>query len=113
MRVSRRVSHVTIGLDTSVVVRMLVGLPVAQAKLARTRLERALEEAEAVLVCDLVVAEAHFALQHHYGVPKDAARELLLSFLESGVVSAEPKQAVSALRQARGAGLVDRLIHAR
>jgi len=103
----------TIGLDTSVVVRLLVGLPEAQALRARARLERALEENETVLVSDLVLAEAYFALHYHYAVPKAAARALLLRFAESGTVVVDPPEASLAFRAARGAGLVDRLIHSR
>ena len=99
-----------IALDTSVVVRLLVGLPKAQAEAARRRLERALDDGEAVLVADIVLAEAYFALQHHYDVPKDEARDLLHRFARSGVVSVDPPQAIRALRPSRGAGVVDRLI---
>lgn len=102
-----------IGLDTSVVVRLLVGLPQAQARAARRRLERATEEAEAVLVSDLVVAEAYHALQHHYGVPKAEARSLLLQFVQSGVVRLEPRASIPALAAPGGPGVVDRLIHLR
>ena len=59
-----------IGLDTSVVVRLLVGEPQNIARATRRRLERAVEAGERVLVSDLVIAEAYFALQHHYGIPK-------------------------------------------
>jgi predicted nucleic acid-binding protein len=104
---------VAIGLDTSVVVRLLVGLPASQAKVARTRLERALDDGESVLVADTVIAEAYFALQHHYDVPKSEARDILHRFATSGVVSVAPEEAVRALRPARGAGIVDRLVHER
>jgi predicted nucleic acid-binding protein len=104
---------VSIGIDTSIVIRLLVGEPIAQARIARARLERALEERETVLVCDLVIGEAYFALHHHYGVPKEEARQLLLEFVTSGVVEADPPEAVHALAKSRGAGLVDRLVHAR
>lgn len=102
-----------IGLDTSVVMRLLIGLPADQARLARRRLEQAIEAAEAVLVSDLVIAEAYHALHYHYEVPKSEASELLSRFLESGVVSPEPSSSVRAFGQRGGAGLVDRLIHER
>lgn len=102
-----------IGLDTSVVVPLLVGLPEAQALAARHRLERAAIENEPVFVADLVVAEAYFALQHHYRVPKGQARALLSRFLNAGVVQLDPGGALPALAISAGAGLVDRLIHAR
>jgi predicted nucleic acid-binding protein len=52
-----------LGLDTSMVVRLLVGLPEAQAQAARIRLERAVDTGEPVLVSDLVLAETYHALQ--------------------------------------------------
>ena len=102
-----------IGLDTSVVVRLLVGRPPLQAAAARRRLEQAFETAEPVIVTDLAIAEAYFALQHHYGVPKSEARALLLRFLQSGLVRADPTETADALAPRAGAGLVDRLLHAR
>lgn len=103
----------TLGRDTSVVVRLLVGLPEAHAEVARRRLERAVETGEVVLVTDLVIADAYHALHHHYGVPKSEARLLLRRFVESGVVRPEPAEARAALSMTGGAGVVDRLIHAR
>lgn len=103
----------TIGLDTSVVVRLLIGVPETLARAAQHRLERATEEGETVLVSDIVVAEAYHALQYHYAVPKAEARSLLRKFVESGVVRLEPSASAAALAAKGGAGLVDRLIHAR
>ena len=102
-----------LGLDTSVVVRLLVGLPEGLAKKARRRLEHAIEAGEKVFVSDLVIAEAYFALQHHYGVPKTRARALLRQFVDSGVVEADPPTLATDLAPATGAGLVDRLVHSR
>jgi predicted nucleic acid-binding protein len=104
---------VAIGLDTSVVVRLLVGVPEGQARTARRRLEHAIERGESVIVCDLVIAEAYYALQFHYDVPKAEARRMLLRFVRSGVVTLEPREAEEVLDAAAGAGLMDRLIHAR
>src|SRR5437764_854327 len=69
-----------IGLDTSVVVRLLIGLPEAQARTARRRLELAVERRERVVVSDLVLAETYHALQHHYRMPKREARSILHRF---------------------------------
>ncbi len=102
-----------IGLDTSVVVRLLVGAPEAQARAARRRLEHAIERGESVIVCDLVIAEAYYALQFHYHVPKAEARSMLTRLMRSGVVTLEPREAEEVLGATSGAGLVDRLIHAR
>ena len=103
----------TIAFDTTVVLRLLTGEPAAQARLARQRLERAHREGETVLVTDLVIAECYFALQHHYGVPKARARAALLAMVSSGTVTPSPREALTVLEPAPGAGLVDRLIHAR
>jgi predicted nucleic acid-binding protein len=102
-----------IGLDTSVVVRLLVGLPESQARVARRRLEGAVEAGEPVVVSDLVIAEVYHALQHHYEVPKTQARAILRRFVGSGIVRLEPHEAFGALEVTAGAGLVDRLIHLR
>ena len=102
-----------IGLDTSVVVRLLVGEPQNMARAARRRLERAVEAGERVLISDLVIAEAYFALQNHYSIPKAQARTLLRQFVESGVVEADPTTISSDLQPAPGAGLVDRFVHSR
>jgi hypothetical protein len=71
------------------------------------------KQAERVLVCDLVIAEAYFALQHHYGIPKARVRALLRQFVESGVVETDPATLSSDLQPALGAGLVDRFVHSR
>lgn len=102
-----------VGLDTSVVVRLLSGLPQKQSLAAKERLERALDEGDLVLVTDLAVAEAYHALHHHYGVPKPEARGILLRFVTSGVVAPDPRSSLTALSETGGAGMVDRLIHAR
>jgi predicted nucleic acid-binding protein len=95
-----------------VVVRLLSGEPPNVARAAARRLEAAAEAGERVVVCDLVVVEAYHALHHHYGVPQPEARALLHRFLVSGVVHPEPVEMVPALT-ATGAGLADRVIHAR
>jgi predicted nucleic acid-binding protein len=101
---------VTIGLDTSVVVRLLTGEPPAAARAAARRLEAAAEAGERVVVCDLVAIETYHALHHHYGVPQRDARALLHRFLVSGVVEPEPVEMVPALT-ATGGGRT--AIHAR
>jgi hypothetical protein len=61
---------VRLGLDTSVLVRLLTGLPEEQASVARNAIERALASGDEVVVADLVLAETCFAQQFHDGVPK-------------------------------------------
>lgn len=101
----------TIGLDTSVVLRLLVGEPVKQFEAARARLGSAHAAGEMVVVTDLVVAEAWHALHHHYGVPKDEARRALRGLVTSRLVELMPASSLPALDDAPGAALVDRLIH--
>ncbi len=103
----------TLGLDTSVVLRLLTGLPANQSRKAHERLRSAHQRGEKILVTDIVLAEAYFALQHHYGVAKAAARAALHAMATSGVVEVDPPSAVAVLAPATGARLVDRLVHAR
>jgi predicted nucleic acid-binding protein len=103
---------VAIGLDTSVVLRLLTGEPRSQVAMARRRIERAIITGETVVVTDLVVAETFYALRHHYRVPETVARDRLREFLDSGVAHVDPVGAAEALvplAQGR-AGLVDHLI---
>ena len=79
-----------IGLDTSVVLRLLIGEPRAQAEVARRRIERALIAGEKVIATDLVVAEAFYALRHHYDVPQTVAVSRLQEFFSAGVAQVNP-----------------------
>ena len=103
----------TVGLDTSVLLRLLLGKPAAEARVARERLEAAHERGETILVTDLAMAETYFALHYHYGVAKADARASLRAMATSRVVTLSPPEAIWALESSTGAGLVDRLIHAR
>ncbi len=105
----------TVGLDTSVVLRLLVGKPPEQTAAAVGFLDSVHRLGGRVVVSDLVVAEAYFALQFHYGVSKADALESLASMFSTGEIGA-PGKAGSVLAQ-RGLatakpGMVDRLIHA-
>jgi predicted nucleic acid-binding protein len=104
-----------IGLDTSVVLRLLVGDPPDQARVALETVQDAAAAGRLCLVSDLVVAEAYFALHAHYGVPKKEAVTTLRDFLRSDLVQPEGA-ALEALeataRASRKLGFLDRLIHA-
>ncbi len=103
-----------LALETSVVIRLLIGEPAEQAAAAQRRLEQAVDDGIDVLLTDLAVAEAYHALQYHYDVPKHEAREMLSALLTSGVVEPEPAGLAGVLVASRtGAGMVDRLIHHR
>jgi len=103
-----------LGLDTSVVVRLLIGLPEDQALVAKGRLARATDRGEPIVVTDLAVAEAYFALRHHYGVPEREARAAMVQFLDSGVATSDPPDLGKIVARApKGVGFVDQLIHVR
>jgi predicted nucleic acid-binding protein len=104
-----------VGLDTSVLLRLLTGEPAPLAALAARRVEASLVAGDTVLVSDLVVSEAYFALQHHFGLSKAQAIGALRDFLrQSGVVAAGAAHDILATPNLAAAqpGLVDRLIHA-
>ncbi|MSU20702.1 MAG: type II toxin-antitoxin system VapC family toxin [Pedosphaera sp.] len=102
------------GLDTSVVLRLLLGQPTDQAARAVGFLDELSREDRRAVVSDLVAAEVYFALQHHYGVTKqDALTGLRRLFADDEI---EPLGAVGhglatdGLASAKP-GFVERLIH--
>jgi len=106
-----------VGLDTSVVLRLLTGEPPRQADRAMELVGELRQADRPVLVSDLVVAEAYYALHAHYDVPKRKALAALLDLLESELVAPEPGGcSLATLRTAVSAsarpGFVDRLLHA-
>lgn len=102
------------GLDTSVVVRLLIGEPAAQAKRAQAFLDELFEAGDKACVSDLVVSEVYFALQYHYDVPKEEALESLRLMFDSqeiiGTGTAPSVLKTENLAKAKP-GFVDRLIH--
>jgi predicted nucleic acid-binding protein len=103
-----------LGLDTSVVLRLLTAEPEAQAREAIRWLRQARAAGDTPVVSDLVASEVYFALQHHFGVPKAEALRQLALFLASGDVRAGGvATAVLATPRLASAkpGFVDRLIH--
>jgi len=104
-----------IGLDTSVVLRLLTGEPEAQARLALAEVQTLTTRGVSLFVSDLVTSEVYFALQYHYAVPKVEALSILAQFFaESGVQALGAAAAVLSVRGLAKAnpGFVDRLIHA-
>lgn len=101
-------------LDTSVVVRLLIGEPAAQYQAALAFLQGQVAARTAVHVDDLVLAEAYFALQAFYQMPKKDALEALSLFVEHSGVTVGPV-AAKVLAQPNLASakpdFVDRLIH--
>lgn len=103
------------GLDTSIVVRLLIGEPPDQAAAARRLLdEKSTRRAPSAAVSDLVVGEAYFALRHHYSVPHARAVAALRALVGDARILS-----TGVARRVLGApademvtpGLMDRLIH--
>lgn len=107
-------SHL-VGLDTSFILRLLVGEPAPQARRAVAELDKLREQGKRGAVSDLVASETYFALQYHYDVPKQIALDKLREFLESPEIC-PLGEALAVLREANLAkakpGFVDRMIHA-
>jgi predicted nucleic acid-binding protein len=105
---------VKVGLDTSVVLRLLTGQPADQAGRAVAFLDAVARRGDRAVVSDLVVAETYFALQYHYNVPKSEAIAALRRLFQDGEIEstgvAPTVLALGRLASARP-GLVDRLIH--
>ncbi len=103
------------GLDTSFVLRLLLGEPIDQTAKAVEKLDELKGRGDKGAVSDLVVSEAYFALQYHYDVPKQLALNKLREFLQSSEIEATGQSldvlAQSNLGRAKP-GFVDRMIHA-
>lgn len=103
-----------VGLDTSVVLRLLVGKPEEQTARAVSFLDELSCGGHHAVISDLVAAEAYFALQFHYGVSKNDALQGLRDLFDAGEI--KPLGAVGDVLATRGLassqpGFVDRLIH--
>jgi len=102
-------------LDTSVLLRLLVGEPESKAKKAEIALEEISQSAGRLFVSDLVLSETYFALQFHYQVPKKEAISALRQVSQSKETEcSEVARSILAQSNLHSAnpGFVDRLIHA-
>ena len=73
----------THGLETSVVVRIISGLPEGAAEKVGERIAADIAGGDVFTVSALVLSEAYFALQHHYQFTKEEALQSLLAFSRS------------------------------
>ncbi len=101
------------GIDTSILVRLVAGLPETEFEETLESLSAMVEKQGAQLFASsMVIGEAYIALQHHYGVSKSDARAGLTKALTSGLV--KPVHGAATLevitQAAKGCGLMDRLI---
>ena len=103
-----------VGLDTSVLVRVLTGEPNDLALVALSYLLERKQAGDRVLVSDWVLAEAYYALQYHYGASKRDTLDALGDFLASpGIEGTGEVAAVLATPDLESAkpGFIDRVIH--
>ena len=100
------------GIDTSVLVRLLTGLPEHEFERCDQELGDMVDQRGVeVLASNQVIGEAYVAVQHHYRLTGNDAREGLLRILTSGLVAPLNGQAVlDVLESSGGPGLFDRLI---
>ena len=100
-----------IGIDTSVLVRLVTGLPPEDYSSCVERLAAMTESDVELFASNQVIGEAHVALQHHYGATGEDAKSALRAALTSGLVAPLNGSAVlEALAASSGPGLFDRLI---
>jgi len=102
------------GIDTSVLVRLLTGVPELEFAHCKQQLTNLIEgDGAEVFASNQVIGEAYVAVRHHYGVSKADCRSGLAAVLRSGLVAPLGGDAtLAALDQTGGAGLLDRLIAA-
>ena len=99
------------GIDTSVLVRLLTGVPPDAFAYCAKELERLAKGGAEVYASNQVIGEAYVAVQHHYGVTKADAHAGLLDVLRSGLVSPlNGRPVIDALSALAEPGLFDRLI---
>ena len=103
-----------VGLDTSVLLRLMVGQPEKQTEVAVRFLDDIRKAGHQAVVSDLVAAEAYFAMQYHYGISKASALAALRRMFQAGEVLASGHAGqvleIPSLESAKP-GFVDRLIH--
>lgn len=100
-----------IGIDTSVLVRLVTGQPPDLFALCAEKLSALCAADTEILASNQVIGEAYVTLQRHYGVSKSDARAELRTTLTSGLVAPLSGRVVlDALAASGGPGLFDRLI---
>ena len=100
-----------IGIDTSVLVRLITGSPPDGYAYCVERLHELVMGGAEVLVSNQVIGEAYIAVQYHYKVSKGDARTELLNVFKSGLVAPLNGQtAIEIFSDPSGPGLLDHLI---
>ncbi len=100
-------------LDTSVLVRILVNRPQPLASDVIDEVSRRIADGDTMVVPNLVLSEAYYAVQHHYGVDKETVlRSFRILSVNAGFEFSEEAKAVLSIEGLDHAkpGFVDRLI---
>lgn len=108
-------SDLDAGLDTSVLLRLLVGQPEDQYRAALRFMDSVEKSGKRVLVSNLVIAEAYFACQHHYGISKGNVLKGMATLFASRTLVVHPATLELLSRHGIASakpGFLDRLIHA-
>ena len=100
-----------IGIDTSVLVRLVTGQPPDIYSYCVDRLYKLAEGGAQIFASNQVIGEAYIVCQHHYRASSSDARFELSRTLRSGLVAPLNGQAVfEALASSGEPGVIDRLI---
>lgn len=83
-----------LGIDTNVVMRLIVRDDAEQTRRARKLIDQSLERDERVLVSLLVLIESEWVLRSSYGFKKDIVLEMFRALLEARELSFEDETAV-------------------
>ena len=100
-----------LGIDTSVLVRLVTGDPPGTYDHCVQELSKLVAQGDEVFASNQVIGEAYIAIQHHYGIDKDSVRTGLANALRSGLVAPlNGRTIIDLLESSGGAGGMDRLI---
>ena len=87
-------------LDTNVLLRLLLGEPVAQAGAVRDLFARAAADAVILDLSPVIVAEAFYTLNSYYGIDRREAAEKLLALVQlRGVLVRDFNQVIGTLER--------------
>ena len=99
------------GIDTSVLVRLVTADPADMYSHCVEQLSKLVDRGDEVFASNHVIGEAYIAVQHHYGIEKDAVRSELGRTLRSGLVAPlNGRRVIDVLEASGDLGVIDRLI---
>lgn len=83
-----------LGVDTNVVVRLVVADDAAQTRRARSLVEQTISRDEPVLISLLVLLESEWVLRNRYGFSRDAIMDIFRTLLQARELSFEDEPAL-------------------